>query len=287
MIAPFSPPMGYDAHKVPIASNAQIGAYAEAVLGQYRPELLKTPGAVDGLHFLEYFLGLSVEYQDIFTARKPRILGCSCFSDAVLPVVDRSGAAAEVRFRKFREGTVIIDEKPGCGAERYSERFTQLHEAGHWLLHGFYFRSLPAGSGKECSFGSGASGARCVCSAEDIFGGASASRREKPKYYGMLEHQANVFASHFALPGSTVVPFAEERILALGYREGILEHQSAPEFDDEDLINLKQLLRLVSEVYGVSEKTAEIRLRELGLVRSVEYWDLWEKRHHADKNIHA
>lgn len=289
MIAPFSPPMGYDAQKVPVASNAQIGEYAEKLLGEYRPELLRSPGVVDGAHFLEYFLGLSVEYQEIYTGRKPRILGVTAFGEGLLPVVVRSGRSAEVSLLKLREGTVVIDAAPSGDArkERSGELFTQLHEAGHWLLHGFHFRSLAAASGSAGGPGEADFRSHCACRERDIYGSAPGTERSMPHYRRTLEHQANVFASHFAMPEATLVPFAKDQIAALGYEEGVLEHQSAPEFDDEDLISLKKLLRLVSEACGVSEKAAEIRLRELGLVRSMEYWDLWEKRHHAGKNLHA
>lgn len=289
MTEPFRPPMGYDAEHVPVAYNRQIAAYAETVLGEYRPELLRTAGAVDGLHFLEFFLGLRVELQEIYTGGRDRILGLTAFGDGMLVVLDRAGPEPELVPLRLTDGSVVLDPRPlngdgngGCA------RFTQLHEAGHWLLHGLHFRGK-AGNGAD----------RCACRSEEIFGPAAERRtrcpvmtasgelrRKKLSGRQLLEHQANVFASHVAMPDATFLPLAGERIRSLGYADGVLEHQSSPEFGDEDMEKLGRLLGELSEVYGVGRKTAEIRLREAGLVRSVEFLDLWEKRKHAGGNLH-
>ena len=55
-----------DKTRTPILYNTEIWEYAEAVVGDYKPRLLKEPGKVNAIYFLESYLGASVDYQDIY-----------------------------------------------------------------------------------------------------------------------------------------------------------------------------------------------------------------------------
>jgi hypothetical protein len=44
----------------PILKDTEIDELAEMLLADYKPQLLKEPGQVDGLHFLEFYLGATV-----------------------------------------------------------------------------------------------------------------------------------------------------------------------------------------------------------------------------------
>ena len=51
----------YHKDRTPIVTDLYIQDYAEAVVRDYRPELLVTPGEVDAFHFLENYLGVTVK----------------------------------------------------------------------------------------------------------------------------------------------------------------------------------------------------------------------------------
>lgn len=55
----------YHKDRTPIVKDLYIQEYAEAIVRDYRPELLVTPGKVDAFHFLESYLDVTVEFQDI------------------------------------------------------------------------------------------------------------------------------------------------------------------------------------------------------------------------------
>ena len=56
---------------------------AETLLADYKPQLLKEPGQVDGLHFLEFYLGATVRFMDVYYDEDEEpIWGATSFNDA-------------------------------------------------------------------------------------------------------------------------------------------------------------------------------------------------------------
>ena len=122
----------YHKDRTPIVKDLYIQDYAEALLADYRPELLKTPGKVDAFHFLENYLGVTVEFQDIFYPEgKVPVAGATIFNDEAIMVFDRSGM--KVSSIDIPAGTVLIDN-----ATMKSESFAlfrALHEGGPYCMH--------------------------------------------------------------------------------------------------------------------------------------------------------
>ena len=54
-------------HNTPILYDKEIDDFAQAVLGDYKPHLLESPGMVNFQHFLESYLGAVIEYHDIYS----------------------------------------------------------------------------------------------------------------------------------------------------------------------------------------------------------------------------
>ena len=98
----------YHKDRTPIVKDLYIQDYAEALLADYRPGLLKTPGKIDAFHFLENYLGVTVEFQDIFYPEgKVPVAGATIFNDEAIMVFDRSGM--KVSSIDVPAGTVLID----------------------------------------------------------------------------------------------------------------------------------------------------------------------------------
>ena len=71
----------------PVVCDLEVMAYAEAQVGDYKPELLRTPGKINALHFVESYLGASVDAQNIYNIVPGMgINGITVFKDAVIPV---------------------------------------------------------------------------------------------------------------------------------------------------------------------------------------------------------
>ena len=116
---------------LPILSMKEIDGIAELILSDYNVSVLKEPVPVDIEALLEFYLELSLDYQDLSHNRS--ILGMTVFNDCHIPVYNAENNTAKII--PVSEKTVLIDNsllEDGQGG-RY--RFTLGHEASHWILH--------------------------------------------------------------------------------------------------------------------------------------------------------
>ena len=122
----------YHKDRTPIVKDLYIQEYAEAIVRDYRPELLVTSGKIDAFHFLESYLGVTVEFQDIFYPEgNVPVAGATIFNDEAIMVFDRSGM--KVSSIDIPAGTVLIDNAT-MKSESFA-LFTALHEGGHYCMH--------------------------------------------------------------------------------------------------------------------------------------------------------
>ena len=79
----------YNNNNTPILYKNEIEKFAYEVLSDYKPHLLKEPGAVGFEHFIEYYLGLPLFFKDIYCDDpKNPILGTTVFGESVVKVFD-------------------------------------------------------------------------------------------------------------------------------------------------------------------------------------------------------
>jgi hypothetical protein len=71
---------------VPILSKDEIEYIAEAVLRDYKPELLDNPGVMDVEHFSECYASLEMDYKDL--THDHSILGMTVFNNCYIPVYE-------------------------------------------------------------------------------------------------------------------------------------------------------------------------------------------------------
>lgn len=240
-----------DRTMTPIARNSELRDYAEAVLADYKPGLLREPGRVDGIRFLEAYLGAEVDYQDIYYREgSSPVAGATVFRDCRIPVFDRENM--RVACVAVRAGTVILDNATVSEGRESFANFTALHEGGHLCLH------------RE------AGGSICCRRADIEREGASRTRGFTPEQ--TREHQANVFAAYLAMPRGTFIPYARELAVREGAAaDGILVRQCG---DWEDEYRIERVVEGLTEVYGMSATAVRIHLRELGLIMDIhEYME--------------
>jgi len=125
----------------PVLYDREIDEFAQAVLADYRPELLRKPGKISFEHFLESYLGVTVLYEDIYNddPDKP-IFGATAFRDGALKVFDRENAC--VSKMPVLKNTVILDNFVMQADKEGLALFTGLHEGGHILIHGSVYDAL-------------------------------------------------------------------------------------------------------------------------------------------------
>ena len=257
-----------DRTNTPVLYNTEIWAYAEALVGDYKPQLLKEPGKINPIHFLESYLGATVEFQDIYyPAGEPAIAGATVFDAGLLRVFDREHQCT--RLISIKANTVIIDN---ATMEDYNEgfaNFTGLHEAGHFCMHGEVYRRDP---NQLSLFNGQPNWANAVCCRKTAMGYIhGGGRRLNP--YQMQEHQANTFAAFAAMPRQTFIPFAKELNRKEGFKDGIFVLENWAGW--EEWSRYEKVCETLASAYGVSFTATDIHMRQLGLqMRRFEYEEM-------------
>ena len=125
---------------VPILSKAEIDAIGERFVHDIQPEVLTNPSPVDIEGFIEFYLGMTPDYQ--YLSHNGVYLGMTVFNDTnKVPVFDPATNRAEYISAKVR--TVIIDSRRLDESQRHRYRFTLGHEGGHDIFHSGYFSYNP------------------------------------------------------------------------------------------------------------------------------------------------
>lgn len=196
----------------PIIRDSDIENYAGMILREYKPQLLKEPGKINPVHFLESYLGVTIEYTYIYHPDGPgRIAGEAIFNDdEEVEIFDEEKLKRVVR--RYSANTVLIDNKiMEDGKEGFAE-FTHLHEGGHIFLHPTVFKRTRE---QGTLFDFQPRTQRCLRTCIE------SERKLLVTQEDFREHQANTFASAIAMHPSIFIPTAREIIKECGYSEGV------------------------------------------------------------------
>ena len=127
----YTPSLRVKNNGVPILSKAEIDAIGERFVQDFQPEVLTNPSPVDIEGFIEFYLGMTPDYQ--YLSHNGVYLGMTVFNDTnKVPVFDPATNRAEYISAKAR--TVIIDNRLLDESQRHRYRFTLGHEGGHDMI---------------------------------------------------------------------------------------------------------------------------------------------------------
>lgn len=241
----------------PVICDLEVMAYAEAQVGDYKPELLKTPGKLNALHFVESYLDATVDVQDIRNVVPGmEINGITVFKDAMIRVREDGGFTSKL----FPAGAIIIDQTV-IGREDGFEQFTIVHEGGHFCMH------YPAFCGQDILAARSIMD-KIMCRSNMIVAEKMENRRWTDRDF--MEHQANVYAATILMPRPTFVPFVMELNKKAGYVDGIFVRPAIdPFFQYRDwYATLEEIGQKIAETYGVSESAAFVHMKRCGLIRN-------------------
>lgn len=245
----------------PKISNAEIAKYAETLLARYMPHLLKEPGPINYMRFLEAVLGANVEIQDIYYEYKePAIVGMTVFNKSRVKLFDKENM--DIREIVCDSGTIILDNTMLEKRDESFARFTGLHEGGHFCLHPETYRRIRAQNNAE----SRCSGDAVICSKQSM----TNTDGEGLYVHGIpwdaescREHQANAFSASLAMPAKTFIPAARAMIRDLGCEDFlIIEEELKTQYYDEFRYQVKKL----AGMYGMSFTATKNHLRTHGLL---------------------
>ncbi len=90
----------------PVVRDLEVMTYAEARVGDYKPELLKKSDRLNVLLFEESYLRATVDVQEIYSnVPSMGINGITIFKDAMIPMREEASYVNEF----FPAGAIIID----------------------------------------------------------------------------------------------------------------------------------------------------------------------------------
>lgn len=239
----------YTFSQIPYIAYDALDAYAESVVGDAMPDTLTVPCAVNVERFVEFYLGMQIEFKRLSYDRQ--ILGMTAFNSGVVQVIDESGKP-DAMF--VETGTIIIEPLLTEKRNTARRRFTYMHEGSHWLLHRKAFAAdNPMGKvGKFENQYLAAKEGRIDYSRSQL------ERNDSER----MERQADFLASAMLMPRTT---------LRMAFRNFFNYYREKPRklirgtdaFDD---CLAAQLPEYIAGIFGVSKRAALIRLEKLNAI---------------------
>ena len=230
------------ANGVPVLSKTELNAMGEKFVRDFQPEVLRNPAPVDVDGFVEYYLGMTPDFQ--FLSHNGIYLGMTVFNDTDrVTIYDPTTNTAEYISAAAR--TVIIDSRLLEEDQKHRYRFTMGHEASHDILHSAFFSYDP----EQFTMFDSSYEPMIQCRIENVN-----APKTDPRYWSdkeRMEWQANYLSSCILMPESAV------RMVAGGFKQGT---------GMQATLVRSQMVAKVSSTFDVSISAATIRLKELGYI---------------------
>ncbi len=243
------------ANGLPVLSKKEIDDYAEVLLHDFKPELLRNPGPTPVENFIEIYLDLTVDYKKLST--DGNTLGMIAFNSGYVEVFDEENNKEMI---EVEAGTVFIDSD--LIDDTYQQgrcRFTFAHEPGHWLFH----RHMYSTAKNQMSLFEVEPGAQKVCHKCLKKHVGYISKRD---YFSTdedwQEWQADYFASSLLMPKKTFKLVTEDCLSKLCLSVNDLHNKSVTEL----FFPVRQMIVTLSQIFDVSNQAAALRLYKLGYI---------------------
>lgn len=233
----YRPSFRTNRNNVPILTREEIDFHAENFLNDYNPYLLKTPMEIDIDDFAFNYLKLKQDFQ--YLSHNGIYLGMMVFNDtkSVIVYVPEKNQAD---FLDVKANTIIIDNYLLENNKEHPYRFTVGHECGHYIYDYKYYAYNPD---QISLFKDEKPLIRCRVLAE-----YKKKHRTEWNSTDSMEWQANYFSSGILMPKSKVIEISNSITKRNEFRE-------------------KKLITIISDIFNVSEESAEYRLNDLGLIK--------------------
>lgn len=231
-----------------ILSRGDIEEIATKTLNEYSPNNLKYPRPLDTKDFLINYLGLVIKYKYIGDFQSG-ILGLTVMGDIVpIPSYDvlLRPTVLEETF-----GTVLITPQLLSKEQLSRRRYTEMHEAAHFLLHRPYFENRE----KQCAARTNPLAAVVVCRKVEL----KHVRARTPSDW--LEYQADALAAALLMPKAPFISCFRDAVR----KQGVC----APRLSISPCVDAARVHKVVydvSDAFQVSYQAAKIRLLQLGLL---------------------
>ena len=248
-------------NNTPVLFDREIDDYAHAVLAEYKPELLREPGAIDYQHFLESYLGMHIDFMDLYSNDPERpILAMTVFKKSRVKIFDRENeCVGEIT---VPERTILFDNAVTKSGRESLALFSGMHEGGHITMH-WHVHTGETLDGEvfDPDYEYKSISSVVCCRRENIE--SKAPRHKTRTANEWREHQADYFAAAITMPNRTFLPFVHGLLRENGYYKGSIR---LGRDSDLDILADDIIPDAINEVYGVSKRAARIKLRKAGIV---------------------
>lgn len=238
---------------IPILKNEEIDSCAEVLINKFKPDLLTTPAATPVESFIESFLGLQIDYQNL--SQDKSILGIITFNDGIVDVYDEANNKKQI---KAKRGTILIDNTLTDSTQNGRCRFTLGHEPGHWIFHKHLY---PNKKNIDQSKLGNLPVASCFkCLKRNVGHMNNTAGLQSPDDW--KEWQADYFASALLMPKQSVNILMEQYLKDVSL--------SKDEFLNTNIYDIyleaNYVITSLAQVFDVSFMAAEVRLYKLGYI---------------------
>ena len=230
-----------------ILSRSDIEKIATEILKEYAPENLEYIIPLNTVDFLENYLGLTLKKRYIGTL-KSGILGLIVMNDIVeIPSYDEDFNQVVL---EETYGTVLITPTLFNIKNMNRKRYTEVHEAAHYILHKQYYNNLQKKASTNKNH-------YIACRKVEL-------HNKNPKTDSdWMEWQADTLAAALLMPQRMFTVFTK----AVFYKYGICNGYIMVD-DFVHKVQVRSIIKEVAEKFCVSYRAAQIRMLHLGLIRS-------------------
>ena len=234
-----------------ILEREDIERIATVKLKEYSPSNLEAPKPFDTTGFLEEHLGLVVKSKYVFGFNSG-ILGLTVMGDIVqIPSCDEwfRPVVLEETF-----GTVLITPHLMGRENLARRRYTEMHEAAHFILHRPYFERAMAAEIKQRAD----DGAYVACRTVEMCRGSKRTDED------WLEYQADALAAALLMPRQVFYHCVRDIMRNRGITNAYI---APPPYVSRSKI--RDIIAEVAELFQVSYRATYIRMHHLGLISKV------------------
>lgn len=228
-----------------VLRNEDMDEIARAVFQTYAPHVLRYPCPVDIVDLAENAFNLTIESRNL--SLNNEILGLTTFNDIEYPCYNQDLIPEVV---ELPYGTVVINKGLSGYDQKARKRFTLAHENSHWILH----RSYHSPTNQQFQLRKQMPGYVACRSAQ-----VETSRHLLQTDSDWEEWQADSLAAALLMPKEPFIQAARDELgLGLSCYRGQMNS-----------FQYNESLARIANQFQVSKNAACIRLKQLGLIRSV------------------
>lgn len=239
-----------------ILSRDEIEEIATKKLKEFSPLNLEIPRPLRTTDFLENYLGLIVKHKYICDFQSGILALTVMGNEALIPSYDEvfQPVVLEETF-----GTVLITPQLSGRNNLPRRRYTEMHEASHFILHQPYFSqceqtAVATREERRCSF--------VVCRKIELSQSEALNTDSD-----WLEYQADALAAAMLMPKNVFISYTRDVLKKNGVRRNYLYVDSQGKHSI-----IHRIIYDVADTFNVSYQAAKIRMQHLGILKECNHY---------------